>query len=75
MEINDMDSKNNIDDNIDTYETLYYVQQFIRKIFKPILGKIRKNTQYINIFTYNLKPYHIAIGININLIDDYKKYK
>jgi hypothetical protein len=44
MEINDMDSKNNIYDNIDTTnDTLYYVQQFKRKIFKRIPGNIRKN--------------------------------
>jgi hypothetical protein len=56
-------------------ETIFYVQQFKSKIFKRIPGKIRKNSQFINIFTYNFKRYHVAIGININLIDDYKKYK
>jgi hypothetical protein len=56
-------------------DTLYYVQQIKRKIFKRIPSKIRKNAEFINIFTYNFKPYHIAIGININLIDDYQKYK
>jgi hypothetical protein len=71
MESNNADT--NIDaNNIDAY---YYLQHFKRKIFKHILGNIRKNAQYINIFTYNLKPYHEAIGININLIDDYQKYK
>jgi hypothetical protein len=45
-----MDSKNNIDDYINTNnETIYYVQQFKRKIFKHIPSKIRKNAQYINI--------------------------
>jgi hypothetical protein len=63
-----IDVNNNID-NVDT-ENLYYVQQFKPKIFKHISNKIRKNAQYINIFTYNFKPYHVAIGININLIDD-----
>jgi hypothetical protein len=63
----------NIDD--DNSETYYYVQQFKRKIFKSIPGKIRKNAQNINIFTYHFKPYHIAIGINITLFDDYQKYK
>jgi hypothetical protein len=53
----------------------YSVQQFKRKIFKRIPSKIRKNAQYLNIFTYKFKPYHVAIGININLFDDYKKYK
>ena len=68
---------NNADTNIDANntDTYYYVQQFKRKIFKRIPNKIRKNAQYINIFTYNFKPYHVAIGININLIDDYQKYK
>jgi hypothetical protein len=33
------------------------------------------NGQYINIFTYNVKPFHVAIEITINLIDDYQKYK
>jgi hypothetical protein len=71
MESNNADT--NIDaNNIDTY---YYVQQFKSKIFKCIPGKIRKNAQYILIFTYNFNPYHVAIGININLIDDYQKYK
>jgi hypothetical protein len=50
------DTKNNIDNNIDTNnDTIYYVQQFKHKIFKPIPGKIRKNIQYLNIFTYNFK--------------------
>jgi hypothetical protein len=71
-----MMSPNNIVDNVDTNNyTLYYVQQFRRKIFKRIPSKIRKNAQYINIFTYNIKSYHVDIGININLIDDYQKYK
>jgi hypothetical protein len=70
-----MDSKNNIDDMIDTHETLYYVQQFKRKIFKHIPSNIRKNIQNLNIFTYNFKHYHVAIGINIHLFDDYQKYK
>jgi hypothetical protein len=76
MEINNMDTnidaKNNIDNNTETY---YYVQQFKSKLFKHIRGNIRKNIQYLNIFTYNFKPYHVAIGININLFDDYQKYK
>jgi hypothetical protein len=78
---NNIDANNTIDannesNNIDTdTNTYYYVQQFKRKIFKYIPNKIRKNTQYILIFTYNFKPYHVAIGININLIDDYQKYK
>ena len=54
---------------------VYYIQQFKRKLFKHIPGNIRKNIQYLNIFTYNFKPYHVAIGININLFDDYQKYK
>jgi hypothetical protein len=68
---NGVDSYNGIDNN----DTLYYVQQFKGKIFKCISSKIRKNAQYINIFTYNFKSYHVAIGIDINLIDDYQKYK
>jgi hypothetical protein len=78
MEINDMDSKNNIDINIDTnndnIETLYYGEQLKSKIFKRILSKIKKNAEYI-IYRDNFKPYHVAIGININLFDDYQKYK
>ena len=66
MEIVDMNSNTN---------NTYYVQQFKRKIFKRIPGKIRKNAEFINIFTYNFIPYHVTIGININLIDDYQKYK
>jgi hypothetical protein len=69
---NNIDVKNNIDDNI---ETLYSVHQFKRKIFKRIPSKIRKKTHYINVFNYNFKSYHVAIGINIYLIDDYQKYK
>jgi hypothetical protein len=83
MEINNTDTNidNDTDTNIDNdtntnnSKNLYYVQQFQHKIFKWIPGKIRKNAQDINIFTYNFKPYHVAIGININLIDDYQKYK
>jgi hypothetical protein len=63
---------NNVNNNIDK---TYYVQQCKRKIFKGIPSKIRKNAEFINIFTYNFKPYHVAIGINIKLIDDYQKYK
>jgi hypothetical protein len=66
---------NNIDNNEANNANKYYVQQFNRKIFKHIPGNIRKNIQYINIFTYNFKPYHVTIGINLNLIDDYQKYK
>jgi hypothetical protein len=69
MEVNNPDTNIETNNNIDT-ENLYYVQQF-----KRIPNKIRKKAQYINIFTYNFKPYHIAIGININLLDDYQKYK
>ena len=58
-----------------TDEPTYYIQQLKRKIFKRIPGKIRKNAQYINIFTYNFRPYCITVGININFIDDYQKYK
>jgi hypothetical protein len=68
-----IEMNNNIDAN--NNETLYYVQQFKCRIFKHIPSKIRKNIQYLNIFTYNFKPYHVAIGININLFDDYQKYK
>jgi hypothetical protein len=72
---NDTNTNNDVDTNNDTNETLYYVQQFKRKIFKHIPGKIRKNAQFINILTYNFKYYHVAIGININLIDYYQRYK
>jgi hypothetical protein len=65
------DTSNIVNNNIDN---TYYVQQFKRKIFKRIPCKIRKNAEFINIFTYNFMPYHLAIGININLIDDYQKY-
>jgi hypothetical protein len=71
MEINNIDNTIEVN-NTDTY---YYVQQFKRKIFKRIPSKIRKNAQYINIFTYNFNSYYVAIGINIPLIDDYQKYK
>jgi hypothetical protein len=40
MEINNIDANNNIDNNTETY---YYFQQFKRKIFQHIPGKIRKN--------------------------------
>jgi uncharacterized LabA/DUF88 family protein len=77
---NNIDANNTIDNNEATNintdtDTYYYVQQFTRKIFKRIPSKIRKNAQYILIFTYNFKPYHVAIVININLIDDYQKSK
>jgi hypothetical protein len=76
MEINNIDTKNNIDDNLDTNnDTIYYVRQFKRKKFKCIPGKIIKNLQYLNIFIYNFKPYQVAIGINTNLFDDNQKYK
>jgi hypothetical protein len=76
MEINNTDTNNAIDNNeANNSETYYYVQQFKRKIYKHIPSKVRKKAQYINIFTYNFKPYQVAIGININLIDDYQKYK
>jgi hypothetical protein len=67
----------NFDTNndVDNIEQIYYVQQLKRKIFKHIPSKIRKNAQFINIFTYNFKSYHMAVGININLIDDYQKFK
>jgi hypothetical protein len=72
MEINNTDTnievKNNID--VNNSETYYYVQQFKHTIFKCIPSKIRKNAEFIIIFTY-----HIAIGINIHLLDDYQKYK
>jgi hypothetical protein len=64
-----------MDNNTNNDETLYYVQQFKCKIFKHIPSKIRKNSQFINIFTYHFTPYHVAIGIDINLIDYYQKYK
>jgi hypothetical protein len=70
MTDNNVDFDNDVDNN-----KLYYVQQFQRKIFKRIPSTIRKNAQYLNIFTYNVTPYQVAIGININLIDDYQKYK
>jgi hypothetical protein len=70
------DTNTNIDNDMKTNnETWYYIPQFKRKIFKSIPGKIRKNIHYLKIFIYNFKPYHIAIGININLFDDYQKYK
>jgi hypothetical protein len=71
-----MDTKNDVVDNKDiNNDIIYYAHQYKHKIFKHIPGNIRKNAQYINIFTYNFKPYHVAIGININLFDDYQKYK
>jgi hypothetical protein len=58
------DSKNDaIDDNNDTNETLYYVQQYKSKIFKHIPDNIRKNIQFLNIFTDNFKPYHVALEV------------
>jgi hypothetical protein len=64
-------------DNNNTYDNypIYYIQQFKRKQFKHIPGNIRKKKQYLNIFTYNFKPYHGTSAININLFDDYQKYK
>jgi hypothetical protein len=59
----------------DNNDTLYYVQQLKRKIFKGIPSKIRKNAQLINIFIYIVKYYHIDFGINIIIIDNYQKYK
>jgi hypothetical protein len=45
------------------------------KIFKRISGKIKKYAQFSNIFINNFKPYHVVIGINKNLIDNYQKCK
>jgi hypothetical protein len=73
MEIKNMDNNidaNNVNNNSDNTNTFYYVQQLKYKIFKRIPIKIRKNAEFITIFTYNFKHYQVAIGININLIDD-----
>jgi hypothetical protein len=72
MTDNNINTNNDIDTNNDI---LNYVQQFKSKIFKHIPDKIRKNAEFINIFTYNFKPYNVAIGINNNLIDDCQKSK
>jgi hypothetical protein len=75
MDINNTDTNIEVNNNIEANnnKTLYYVQQFKRKIFKRIPSKIKKNAQYINIVTYHFNTYHVAIGININLFDDYQK--
>jgi hypothetical protein len=74
MEIN-IETKNNANKIDNNNSTFYYVQQFKCKIFKRIPSKIRKKAEFIIIFTYNFKLYHVTIGINLNLIDDYQKYK
>jgi hypothetical protein len=70
-----MIANNDLDNNTDDNEQVYYVQQFKSKIFKRIPGKIRKNAHISNIFADTFKFYHMAIGININIIDDYQQYK
>jgi hypothetical protein len=56
-------------------EYKYFVQQFKRKEFKCVPKKLRRNAMYLNIFTYNLKPYHLTICLPENEMDNYKKYK
>jgi hypothetical protein len=43
------DMNNDVDTN--NGEPKYYVQQLKCKIFKRIPGKIKKNSQFINLFT------------------------
>jgi hypothetical protein len=53
----------------------YFVQHFKKKVFKCVPKTLRRNAMYLNIFTYNFKPYHLTICFPEDEMDNYKKYK